>query len=658
MATLDQLASLLLTRLTWTSLQAVVLVGIVALLIRLLPRLPAAARCTLWWLAGLQVVLGLGWQAPIRLPLLTPPTRVMHAAPAHLASAADGTTHPAPASTFAPAAKTATATPYTATAPTTSTPWFSAHWRTLLAGLWLLLLLAQLPSLVLQHRRTRRLRRDAKPLPDATLQAQCAQQARALDLRRCPRLRVSPGIASPQVSGFLHPLVLWPAGHTLTPTEAALALAHELAHLKRADLALGWIPALAQRLFFFHPLLRWAMHEYALHREAACDALVLQQQHAAPQDYGRLLLRLGVGHPLHAGLAGASPTFHNLKRRLTMLQQTSDVMPRMRGWLFIALVAAAGVLPYRVVAANHPSHASSTTGTARNHAGQGDAGMLPMPPMPPEPPAPPPSSAALPAPPAPPSAPPPPSPPDYGFNASHVDVDIHSGARQGFALFVGNSVMIDGTDADAAAVKRLHKSGEPMLWLRRGDKAYLIRDKATIERAERIHAPLAELARQQGRLAGHRGELAGRRAGLAARSAALAQTQGELAVEQARLAADAAARQVAAQARAMDVSLRDANANRQADIQRREQDAQQRAADAQRRALQVEQEQLEQRRVALQAKLDKDSQALKSQQATLDKQQQALTQQQQQTRRRTGQSMDKLVHEALAKGLAQDVSRR
>jgi len=70
---LDRFAMLLLNRLLWTSLQASVLVGIIAMVSRLLQRLPATARCTLWWVVALQVVLGLAWQSPIRLPLLSPP---------------------------------------------------------------------------------------------------------------------------------------------------------------------------------------------------------------------------------------------------------------------------------------------------------------------------------------------------------------------------------------------------------------------------------------------------------------------------------------------------------------------------------------------------------------------------------------------------------
>ncbi|MBA2079773.1 M56 family metallopeptidase, partial [Rhodanobacter sp. PCA2] len=362
MTTLAHLTAPLLERLAWTSLQAAVLVGIVALLIRVLPRLPAAARCALWWLVGLQVVLGLCWQAPIRLPLLASPDAAVATVPQRIVAATPVMASAGAARVAARADDAASATAPAVLPLAEAAPgWLATHWRSALIALWLCLLLAQLPALIRQHRLARRLRRSAVPTTDAALQASCARQARELGLQHAPAVLVSPDIDSPQVGGGWRPAVLWPAHSTLDAEASALALAHELAHLKRGDLLLGWIPALASRLLFFHPPLRWAMREYALHREAACDALALAQGRAAPQDYGRLLLQLGVAHPLHAGLAGASPTFHNLKRRLVMLQQTSTAMPRVRSWLLVALVALAGVLPYRVVAdAAKPADAGST----------------------------------------------------------------------------------------------------------------------------------------------------------------------------------------------------------------------------------------------------------------------------------------------------------
>ncbi len=120
-----------------------------------------------------------------------------------------------------------------------------------------------------------------------------------------------------------------------------MAICHELAHVKRADLWLGCVPALAERLFFFHPLVRLAAREYALSREAACDSAVMDTLEVAPQDYGRLLLALGVSRP-RTGLtaAGAAWSFPNLKRRIAMLQHQSARSTRSRA-LAVAVVGLA-----------------------------------------------------------------------------------------------------------------------------------------------------------------------------------------------------------------------------------------------------------------------------------------------------------------------------
>ncbi|MEW9622881.1 M56 family metallopeptidase [Rhodanobacter geophilus] len=633
MATLDHLSALLLERLAWTSLQAALLVGAVALLIRILPRLPAAARCALWWLVGLQALLGLCWQAPIRLPLLAPASAVAIPAAAtaqRYGSAADM----APASLIVANASHADAAPAPAVTVSGDTVpgGLATHWRTSLVAAWLILLLAQLPALIREYIRAHRLRHAARAATDAELSKRCARQARMLGLRRTPVVRVSPRISSPQVSGGWRPVVLWPAHATLGSEEAALALAHELAHVKRGDLLLGWIPALAARLFCFHPLLRWAMREYALNREAACDAQAIELQRAAPQDYGRLLLQLGVVHPLHAGLAGASPSFHNLKRRLTMLQQTPAAMPRVCGWLLVALVALIGVLPYRVVAGDH------ATTVATPASASSIALPPPPPPPPPAPPAPPePDAATAPLPPPPPPAPPlPPPAPNFGFHASSVNIDIESRMQHGFALFDGSHLTIRGTEADAAAIKHLPKTGGPLLWLRRGDKTYVIRDMAAIERAKQIWLPLATLSQQQMGLAAKQRAAAMQDADIARHSAALARAQAELARSQASLAAARASLEADAQARGTDAQ------KAAADSARQEAEAQQQAIQAQRLAIDARQAEIQAHARQHQRDLDAQQAALEKQQAILDKQEQAVT-------RKADGDMDRLIDETLAK---------
>ena len=220
---------------------------------------------------------------------------------------------------------------------------------------------------VRQFRRTRRIVRRAEPVREGWVRAAFAEICARLGLRRAPDLRGSAEVRTPQVTGLAQPVVLIPrAGlERLTPAEVSMTLCHELVHLRRKDLWLGWVPALAHRIFFFHPLAALAVREYAIAREAACDAEVLRVLGSAPQAYGRLLLRWGVA-PRETGLAaaGASPSLQTLKRRLQMLQQKSisDAKRRVSGWWWLAGAAVlAGLVPLRIVAqaarsARRPSH--------------------------------------------------------------------------------------------------------------------------------------------------------------------------------------------------------------------------------------------------------------------------------------------------------------
>lgn len=610
MDAIHALADTVLIRLVWTSAQATLLIGALWLFGRCLPRLSPAIRCMLWWVLSVQLIVGLLANTPVKLPLLSPtsPAESMTAIASHQVAATAPLVEPATPSEFVPTsslpASTMTIAQTTAPAPMPMHPF---SWRSFVVTLWLAGLLVQLLLVVRQWRKTLQVLRESTPLHDAVLQAACSQQARMLGLPGCPQLRVSHAITSPQVTGLWRATILLPASQMLTAGESSLALAHELAHLRRGDLWLGWAPAIAQRLFFFHPPVMWAMREYALHREAACDAQVLQQHHAAPQDYGRLLLRLGLAQPLHSGLAGASPTFQNLKRRLTMLQQGVNHSPwRARGWWLVVLIALVGVLPYRVTATNATGMVAAQTDTQTSE----------FPAAPPPPPSPP-------VPPAPPLMPPPapPAPPRFAgsFSAHHVDITTHTDARDGFALFDGDSVTINGTDNDVATAERLHQGTEPMLWFRRGDQAYLIRDANYIQRARAAYAPVLALARQQSRLGSQQGQLGGKQGALGARQGALGTRQGQLASQEATLTVQSAQSQPSAE------------------------------LEAQQARLEANQKELGRQ----QDELGREQEALGKQQKALGAQQEALGKRQQQATEQANQQIRKLLDEAIEHGAVQ-----
>lgn len=487
----DQFATLLLNRLLWTSLQAIVLVGVIALVLRL-PRLPAAARCALWWVVALQVVLGLAWQSPIRLPLLSPSAAV--------ATQADRALAP---------------TDSTNATGATATAGLVVHgqeqrisWREGLLALWIIGVLTQLPPLVAERRHLRNLLNDSRSA-DSLLQEHCDELARAAGLRRCPQLRVSGHVVAPMVAGWWRPVILWPDESGLSPDETQLALTHELAHLKRGDLWFGIVPALARVLLFFHPLVRWAVHEYAAYREAACDAVAMHgHDDRVHRAYGALLLRLGVSNAHVAGISAASGTFRNLKLRLAMLRQPAALMMRARTWILVVGVAILGALPYRIGVAHEQVSASRVS--ASDAAGVGAT----------------PSASCD-------------SADDVPFCGAHFLV--YMGAVQngrGAVLFDRNNVIITGAHADVVAAKRFYRPGARLLWFRDGDHAYVVRDPALLARADVLLASVPGHHEKTTTLSRELGEQNLRLAMLDRRAGQLSQKLGELHDRQASLDRD------------------------------------------------------------------------------------------------------------------------
>jgi beta-lactamase regulating signal transducer with metallopeptidase domain len=100
----------------------------------------------------------------------------------------------------------------------------------------------------------------------------------ALGLRRTVMLRVSNAIAGPVTIGALRAIVLLPVSAVtlLGPDELEVVLAHELAHVRRADFAWNLVQTLIETLFFFHPGVWWLSGRVRHERELCCDDLALR----------------------------------------------------------------------------------------------------------------------------------------------------------------------------------------------------------------------------------------------------------------------------------------------------------------------------------------------------------------------------------------------
>lgn len=523
---MDTLMMELLTRLAWTSVQSALLVALVWGVCRLLPRLPAATRCRLWWLVAVQAVLGLVWSSPLELAVLPAPgidTATMAAqqmVPVEMELTAAMVE-------VAPPAATASLLP-------------ALSWQTALFALWAAGVLVVLLHSLRAYRQSRALVCSAAPCADAGLQQALQLAAEAHGLARAPQLKISAQITSPQLIGPWNPVLLLPARElpAMAADDLDMALTHELVHLQRRDLWWGLLPALAQHLLFFHPLVHLAAREYALAREEACDSAVVAGHGHCRHDYGRLLVQLGVAPRPAVGVASASPNFRSLKRRLQTLQQTGS-LPRAVSVGVTALFVLVGVAPLRLVAAVPPPPPPAPPALS--------APAVPaVPAVPPSPAAPPamaapkpapasrpPAAPRVPAPPAAPAVPAAPAHPDH-VSSMHTNsesssttmitqgrLDLSHQPSQAFVLRTGNDNFVDASMADLKQSQRDTPSDEPVLWVRRGNDRYVIRDPALIRSLSQSQKEIAELGRAQGALGEQQGRLGEQQGRLGERIAAI-----------------------------------------------------------------------------------------------------------------------------------------
>jgi beta-lactamase regulating signal transducer with metallopeptidase domain len=138
-----------------------------------------------------------------------------------------------------------------------------------------------------------RLRRSALAEAPEALYANFASLCARLGITRQVSLRISGHIQGPLAIGIVRSLVILPAAAlmALSPEQLEAVLAHELAHVRRADYLWNLIQTMVETLFFFHPAVWWVGRRLRQQRELCCDDVAVQSC-ADPLVYATALLRL------------------------------------------------------------------------------------------------------------------------------------------------------------------------------------------------------------------------------------------------------------------------------------------------------------------------------------------------------------------------------
>ncbi|MGA5740579.1 M56 family metallopeptidase [Bacillus bombysepticus] len=169
----------------------------------------------------------------------------------------------------------------------------------------------------------------------------------SMKMKKAVSLRLAGKIASPTVFSFFRPKVLLSKKHMKVLNEQQLQYVfyHELAHIKRKDVAVNWIMYSLIILNWFNPILWYAYFCMREDQELACDAYALTFIDKEEQiAYGHTIITLLEHYSYQVpSLANLSRNKRTLKRRIIMIKKFQKKSYRLSLLGVIVIVAIASL---------------------------------------------------------------------------------------------------------------------------------------------------------------------------------------------------------------------------------------------------------------------------------------------------------------------------
>jgi len=226
--------------------------------------------------------------------------------------------------------------------------WGTGQW---LALLYLLgsgvFLFGWLKSVWDLHRLTQR----SRPLTGDGWDERLLETQREIGVPGTIQLRTSTDAISPMMWGIFRPVILLPiAALDWAPIRQRLVLAHEMAHVKRYDSVGQLLAQAVSTIYWFNPVVWYAVHRLHAERERACDDSVLRLG-ADGADYADHLLQITRG--LNTGFSQSAVSMAHasqLKVRLIAILDSGMARSRASRIAATTLLTTIGVLTLSIAA--------------------------------------------------------------------------------------------------------------------------------------------------------------------------------------------------------------------------------------------------------------------------------------------------------------------
>ena len=235
----------------------------------------------------------------------------------------------------------------------------------ILLGIWIVGILAMIILVIKSSLRLRSLEKSALPLQNQEVRRLYHRCLEEMGIHRDIPVYSTAFLKSPIIVGLLKPCIYLPI-HLISDyneSDMRYMLLHELQHYKHKDAVASYLMNLAGVVYWFNPLVWYALKEMRNDREVACDTSVLKMlEEDAYEDYGNTLINFAekvslTPFPFAAGLGG---NMEQMKRRIINIAsyEKPTFMKRIKGMTAFMLTAVLllGFAPFISTYAADGSH--------------------------------------------------------------------------------------------------------------------------------------------------------------------------------------------------------------------------------------------------------------------------------------------------------------
>ncbi len=216
-----------------------------------------------------------------------------------------------------------------------------------LSAVWLTGILLMLLLMIRSRRHFWQIRQSALPLQNKEIQRLYRSCLKELRITADIPIYSTAFLKSPVIAGTFRPCIYLPI-HLISdcPTSRLrYMLLHELQHFRHKDTLAGCLMDLVLILYWFNPMIWYALREMRSDREIACDAAVLDHlKESDRRDYGYTLLELAERYSpaSFSSAVSISGSMRQMQKRILHIAsyEKSSLRQKVKGYLFFCILAA------------------------------------------------------------------------------------------------------------------------------------------------------------------------------------------------------------------------------------------------------------------------------------------------------------------------------